>query len=117
MKDDLDWFFLEKCQAQVLLSFVAFFRYIFRVGFAQIQTLPDLIRERLLPLVKTEEQLLYVFHLAGPFLQRLHTERLMRPLFDLTVQFYRMLQRVDRECAGKGGLKHLVRHILIPSRS
>ena len=39
----------------------------------------------------------------------------MRPLFDLTVQFYRMLQRVDRECAGKGGLKHLVRHIFIPN--
>ena len=71
-------------------------------GFSQLQSLPDLVRERLLPSVKTEEQLLFVFHLAGPFLQRLHTERLMRPLFDLTVQFYRMLQRVDRECSGGG---------------
>lgn len=58
--------------------------------------------------MKTEEQLLFVFHLAGPFLQRLHSERLMRPLFDLTVQFYRMLQRVDRECSSNGkGMQYL----------
>ncbi len=51
---------------------------------------------------------MFVFHLAGPFLQRLHTERLMRPLFDLTVQLYRMLQRVDRECTTKG---RTIRHL------
>lgn len=27
----------------------------------------------------------------------MHSERLMRPLFDLTVQFYRMLNKVDKE--------------------
>jgi mediator of RNA polymerase II transcription subunit 23 len=44
-------------------------------GFSQIQTLPDLVMEKFLPIMKTEEQLLFVFHLAGPFLQRLHSER------------------------------------------
>ena len=94
-------------------------------GFPQIQSLPDLVRERLFPVVKTEEQLLYVMHIAGtglqynwsfwqfvfelnfvsgPFLQRLHSERFMRPVFDLTVQFYRMLQKVDRE---SGHLRHV----------
>ena len=34
-------------------------------GFPQIQSLPDLVRERFLPVVKTEEQLLYVMHIAG----------------------------------------------------
>ena len=73
-------------------------------GFLQIQTLPDLVRDKFLPIMKTEEQLLFVFHLAGPFLQRLHSERYMRPLFDLTVMFYKMLQKVDKECKH---LKHI----------
>ncbi len=55
-------------------------------GFTQIQTLPDLVREKFVPIVRTEEQLLFVIHLTGPFLQRLHSERYMRPLFDLAVQ-------------------------------
>ena len=33
------------------------------------------LREHLKPVVKTEEQFLYVCHLVGPFLQRLHSER------------------------------------------
>ena len=67
-------------------------------GFAQIQTLPELVREKLLPLIHSEEAMLFVMCLSGPFLQRLHSERYMRPLFDLTVQFYRMLHKVDKEC-------------------
>lgn len=66
-------------------------------GFDQIQTLPDLVREKFNALVRTEEQLLFVIHVTGPFLQRLHAERYMRPLFDLAVQYYRMLAKVDKE--------------------
>ena len=75
-------------------------------------------------LVETEEQMLFVFHLVrifkvsktfgaffslcqkvsiikikfqvGPFLQRLHSERFMRVLFELTVQLYEILLRVDK---------------------
>ncbi len=43
-------------------------------GLAQIQTLPELVRKRMLPIIKNEEQLLFVLHLTGPFLQRLHSE-------------------------------------------
>ena len=57
------------------------------------QTLPDLVREKFNALVRTEEQLLFVIHVTGPFLQRLHAERYMRPLFDLAVQYYRMLAK------------------------
>ena len=66
-------------------------------GFLQIQQLPDLVRENFLPIVRTEEQLLFVYHLVGPFLQRLHSERYTRPLIELTVQLYRMLGKVDKE--------------------
>ena len=52
------------------------------------------MREKFSPLVRTEEQLLFVIHVTGPFLQRLHAERYMRPLFDLAVQYYRMLAKV-----------------------
>ena len=66
-------------------------------GFNQIQQLPELVRDKFLPIVKTEEQLLFIYHLAGPFLQRLHTERYTRPLIDMTVHFYRILGKVDKE--------------------
>lgn len=66
-------------------------------GFTQIQQLSDLVREKLLPVVRTEEQLIFIYHLAGPFLQRLHSERYVRPLFDLTTQLYRILGKVDKE--------------------
>ena len=63
----------------------------------QIQQLPELVKERFLPIVRTEEQLLFVYHLVGPFLQRLNSERYTRPLIELTVQLYKMLGKVDKE--------------------
>ena len=42
---------------------------------SQICGLLDLVRDRLVPLIETEEQMLFVFHLVGPFLQRLHADR------------------------------------------
>ena len=64
-------------------------------GFNQLCGILDLVRDKLVKLVETEEQMLFVFHLVGPFLQRLHTERFMRVLFELTVQLYEILLRVD----------------------
>ena len=66
-------------------------------GFIQIQQLPELVREKFVPIVRTEEQLLFVYSLVGPFLQRLNSERYTRHLIELTVQLYRMLGRVDKE--------------------
>lgn len=54
------------------------------------------MRDKLVKLVDTEEQMLFVYHLVGPFLQRLHADRFMRALFELTVQLYEILLRVDR---------------------
>lgn len=66
-------------------------------GFIQIQQLPELVREKFLPIVRTEEQLLFVYHLVGPFMQRLNSERYTRHLIDLTLQLYRILGKVDKE--------------------
>ena len=68
-------------------------------GFLQIQQLTELVREKFLPIVRTEEQLIFVYHLVGPFLERLHNERYTRPLIELSVQLYRMLGKVDKEVA------------------
>jgi len=65
-------------------------------GFNQLCGILDLVREKLTKLVETEEQMLYIFHLVGPFLQRLHADRFMRILFELTVQLYEILLRADR---------------------
>jgi len=65
-------------------------------GFTQICGILDLVKDRLVKVVETEEQMLFVFHLVGPFLQRLHADRFMRVLFELTVQLYEILLRVDR---------------------
>jgi mediator of RNA polymerase II transcription subunit 23 len=88
-----------ECRAHTRLRFLLALAHsvYHHAGFSQVQTLPDLVREKLLPVIKTEEQMLFVLHLTGPFLQRLHSERYMRPLFDLTVQYYRILLRVDKE--------------------
>ena len=66
-------------------------------GVAQIQQMPDMVRDKLIPVVRTEEQLIFAYHLVGPFLQRLHSERCMRPLFDITINLYKMLAKVDKE--------------------
>ena len=42
---------------------------------SQLCGILDLVRDKLVKLVKTEEQMLFVFHLVGPFLQRLHADR------------------------------------------
>jgi mediator of RNA polymerase II transcription subunit 23 len=36
-------------------------------GFTQIQQLADLVRDKFVPLVRTEEQLIFVYHLVRPF--------------------------------------------------
>ena len=66
---------------------------------SQLCGILDLVRDKLVKLVDTEEQMLFVFHLVGPFLQRLHADRFMRVLFELTVQLYEILLRVDRGVA------------------
>ncbi|XP_071964997.1 mediator of RNA polymerase II transcription subunit 23-like [Antedon mediterranea] len=64
----------------------------------QLTLLPQFLKNEVRPLVKTEEQLLFVFHLVGPFLQRFHEER-TRCLLNITSEFYDMLAAVDKNCA------------------
>lgn len=72
-------------------------------GVGQITTVPQFVREKLVPVVKTEEQFLFLCHLVGPFLQRFNTER-HRCVMDLTSDIYTSLEQVDKNVAN---LKHM----------
>ncbi|XP_064196166.1 mediator of RNA polymerase II transcription subunit 23 [Anguilla rostrata] len=61
----------------------------------QLSLIPKFLSEVLKPIVKTEFQLLYVYHLVGPFLQRFQQER-TRCMLEIGVAFYEMLQTVDQ---------------------
>lgn len=61
----------------------------------QLSLIPKFLTEALLPVVKTEFQLLYVYHLVGPFLQRFQQER-TRCMIEIGVAFYDMLLNVDQ---------------------
>ncbi|KAJ3607191.1 hypothetical protein NHX12_026704 [Muraenolepis orangiensis] len=61
----------------------------------QLSLIPKFLSETLKPVVQTEFQLLYVYHLVGPFLQRFQQER-TRCMLEIGVAFYEMLQAVDQ---------------------
>uniref|UniRef100_A0A8C5NER4 Mediator of RNA polymerase II transcription subunit 23 n=1 Tax=Gouania willdenowi TaxID=441366 RepID=A0A8C5NER4_GOUWI len=63
----------------------------------QLSLIPKFLSETLKPIVKTEFQLLYVYHLVGPFLQRFQQER-TRCMLEIAVAFYEMLHMVDQHC-------------------
>lgn len=52
-----------------------------------------LMRERIRPILATEEQLVVVCHLVGPFLQRFNSE-LARKVFDVTIELYEAVAKV-----------------------
>ncbi|KAM9316933.1 mediator of RNA polymerase II transcription subunit 23 isoform 7-T7 [Gastrophryne carolinensis] len=61
----------------------------------QLSLIPKFLPEVLIPIVKTEYQLLYAYHLVGPFLQRFQQER-TRCMIEIGVAFYEMLLNVDQ---------------------
>ncbi|GAB6022180.1 Mediator of RNA polymerase II transcription subunit 23 [Chamberlinius hualienensis] len=55
------------------------------------------IQTKLKPVVRTEEQYIYICHMLGPFLLRLLTER-PRCIKEVMVLLYEMLEAVDKSC-------------------
>lgn len=53
------------------------------------------MKEKVKPIIKTEEQFLFLCHLIGPFLQRLNMER-PRCVLSLTMELYESLEQVDK---------------------
>lgn len=64
-------------------------------SFGQFGRIPQFMQERVRPILTTEEQLVVLCHLVGPFLQRFSSE-LARKVFDVTIELYEALAKVDR---------------------
>ncbi|KAJ8687549.1 hypothetical protein QAD02_023343 [Eretmocerus hayati] len=63
-------------------------------GVGQIVTMAQFFKEKLQPIVRNEEQLIFACHLIGPTLTRLNSER-PKCVSDLTILLYEMLERVN----------------------
>lgn len=69
----------------------------------QICTLSNFLKERIKPIIQTEEQFLFVCYLVGPFLHRFLNER-TRCVMDISTELYGMLEIIDKKCKN---LKHI----------
>ncbi|BES98684.1 Mediator of RNA polymerase II transcription subunit [Nesidiocoris tenuis] len=72
-------------------------------GVGHLATIPQFVHDKLTPEVKTEEQLLFLCHLVGPFLNRFHTDR-PKCVTELTLELYACLEQVDKSVKE---LKHI----------
>lgn len=61
----------------------------------QVSLFPEFLSERVKPIIRTEEQFIFVCHLVAPFLDRLVSER-TRIACDLNILLYQMLELVDQ---------------------
>ncbi|CAN7945661.1 unnamed protein product, partial [Ixodes pacificus] len=57
----------------------------YHASIGQISQIPQIMRERFKPVVKTEEQFLFLCHLVAPFFQRMSTER-TRFIMDVSLE-------------------------------
>ncbi|XP_008216793.1 mediator of RNA polymerase II transcription subunit 23 isoform X2 [Nasonia vitripennis] len=64
-------------------------------GVGQMFTMVQFIKEKLQPVINTEEQLIFACHLIGPTLNRFNSER-PKCITDLTIMLYEMLEQVNR---------------------
>ncbi|KAL1420487.1 hypothetical protein MTO96_024305 [Rhipicephalus appendiculatus] len=69
----------------------------YHASVGQISQIPQIMRDRFKPVVKTEEQFLFLCHLVAPFFQRMGSER-SRIVMDITMELYEMLENVDKNC-------------------
>lgn len=62
----------------------------FNIG--QTAKMINYIKEKMVPLIRTEYQLLYLHHILGPFLQRLDA----KDVIEITKIYYELLELVDK---------------------
>lgn len=81
--------FLEPKFVMVLAISHSIFHH-FNIG--QTAKMVSYIKEKLIPHIKTEHQLIYLHHVLGPFLQRLDA----KDVIEITKIFYELLELVDK---------------------
>ena len=61
----------------------------------QVSQFPVFLNEKVKPIIRTEEQFIFICHIIAPFLDRLVSER-TRIACDLTILLYEMLEIIDK---------------------
>lgn len=74
-------------------------------GAGQIATVTDFVKERLMPLIRTEYQMIYICHILGPFLIRFENER-QNLKTDVTQILYDVLEQVNNNI-GTASLQYM----------
>ncbi|XP_074597338.1 mediator complex subunit 23 [Brevipalpus obovatus] len=88
-----------KCMTELQPAYLialshAFFHH---ASIGQMNPIPKFLRDRVRPIIKTEEQLLFIMHIVGPFFHRLGAER-TRAVMNVTQELYSLLETVDKHC-------------------
>lgn len=73
----------------------------FNIG--QTSKIVSYVREKLVPHIRTEYQLLYLHHILGPFLQRLDP----KDVIEITKIYYELLELVDKANGEDGVLQYM----------
>ncbi|XP_022708569.1 mediator of RNA polymerase II transcription subunit 23-like isoform X1 [Varroa jacobsoni] len=67
----------------------------YHASIGQLSQIPVFIKDRLKPVIRTEEQMLVLCQLVAPFFQRISLER-TRSLMEITRELYEILENVDK---------------------
>ncbi|XP_015787237.1 mediator of RNA polymerase II transcription subunit 23 [Tetranychus urticae] len=86
---------MSEMQPSYLIALIHSFFHHASIG--QITPIPQFLRERVKPIIKTEEQFLFIVHIVCPFLQRLYAERTRRAM-EVTIELYSFLEVIDKNC-------------------
>lgn len=84
---------LEKSYATVLAVAHSVFHH---MGAFKLAAMTRYLKEKLKPCVRTEQQLLYLCHVFGPFLQRIELEK-TNAVAEIAVLLYEILEIVDKQ--------------------
>lgn len=72
-------------------------------GVGQTSKMITYIKEKLVPNIKTEQQLIYLHHILGPFLQRLDP----KDVIEITKIYYELLELVDKNKGEDEPMKYM----------
>lgn len=88
--------YVNECEISYLMAIVYVFWSHDAIG--RVCIVHKFLKERVKPIIQTEEQYLFICYLVGPLLNRLCNER-TRTVMDITVELYEMLEIIDKKIA------------------
>lgn len=85
---------VNECEISYLMAIIYVFWSHDAIG--RVCIVHKFLKERVKPIIQTEEQYLFICYLVGPLLNRICNER-TRTVMDITVELYEMLEIIDKK--------------------